>query len=231
MSTTVTASPTYFTGVSTYASDLQQVITRCRRHCFDAAAAHAEPTAESGRPAVRIKRPGYQHLRRCRTPSPGSPARSGQALTRATSSSSAISASVSSGALEGSYSVDVTDLGSYSTSVSDPSLPAVADPNSSSISTSSTYTLTVNGTTTTITPAGSSLMDLAQAINSASAGVQASVVNTGSSYQFGRPQHQSGGRFHPVERRLAGSPRYADHRCAGHLRHERPGQRHPTHRE
>ena len=86
--------------------------------------------------------------------------------------------------MEGSYSVDVTDLGSYSTSVSDPSLPAVADPNSSSISTSSTYTLTVNGTTTTITPAGSSLMDLAQAINSASAGVQASVVNTGSSYSL-----------------------------------------------
>ena len=28
MSTTSTASPTYFTGVSTYASDLQQVITR-----------------------------------------------------------------------------------------------------------------------------------------------------------------------------------------------------------
>jgi flagellar hook-associated protein 2 len=102
----------------------------------------------------------------------------------ATSSSGAVSASVTSGALEGSYAVDVTDLGSYSTSVSDPSLPAVTDPTSSSISTSSTYTLTVNGTTTTITPAGNSLMDLAQAINTASAGVQASVVNTGSSYSL-----------------------------------------------
>jgi flagellar hook-associated protein 2 len=63
-------------------------------------------------------------------------------------------------------------------------LPAVADPNSSSISTASAYTLTVNGKTTTITPAGGSLMDLAQAINSASAGVQASIVNAGSSYRL-----------------------------------------------
>jgi flagellar hook-associated protein 2 len=44
--------------------------------------------------------------------------------------------------------------------------------------------LTVNGKTTTITPAGGSLMDLAQAINSASAGVQASIVNAGSSYRL-----------------------------------------------
>jgi flagellar hook-associated protein 2 len=86
--------------------------------------------------------------------------------------------------LEGSYAVDVTDLGSYSTSVSDPSLSAVTDPTTSSISTSSTYALTVNGTTNTITPAGNSLMDLAQAINTASAGVQATVVNTGSSYSL-----------------------------------------------
>src|ERR1019366_7262156 len=38
--------------------------------------------------------------------------------------------------------------------------------------------------TTTITPAGGSLMDLAQAINSAAAGVQASIVNAGSSYRL-----------------------------------------------
>jgi flagellar hook-associated protein 2 len=178
-----TASPTYFTGVSTYASDLQQVITRAvsiasmplqlmqdRLQDLDnqqSALSGLDSTFSSLQSAIA-----------------GISTALGPSSYSASSSSSAISATVSSGALEGSYSVDVTSLGSYSTSVSDPSLPAVADPSSSSISTASKYTLTVNGTTTTITPAGSSLMDLAQAINSASAGVQASIVNTGSSYRL-----------------------------------------------
>ena len=183
MSTSSTASPTYFTGVSTYASDLQQVITR-------AVAIASMP--------LQLMQDQLQNLDNQQSTLSGldstfsslqsAIAGIGTALGpssySATSSSSAISASVSSEALEGSYAVDVTSLGSYSTSVSDPSLPAVADPSSSSISTASTYTLTVNGKTTTITPAGNSLMDLAQAINTASAGVQASVVNTGSSYSL-----------------------------------------------
>ncbi len=183
MSTTSTASPTYFTGVSTYASDLQQVITRAvsiasmplQLMQYQLQNLDGRQSALSGLEST------FSTLQSAIA---GIATALGPSSYSATSSSNAINASVGSGALEGSYSVDVTDLGSYSTSVSDPSLPAVADPSSSSISTSSTYTLTVNGTTTTITPAGSSLMDLAQAINSASAGVQASVVNTGSSYSL-----------------------------------------------
>jgi flagellar hook-associated protein 2 len=183
MSTTSTASPTYFTGVSTYASDLQQVITRAV-----SIASMPLQLMQNQLQNLDDQQSALSGLGSTFSALQSAIAGIGTALGpssySATSSSSAISASVSSGALEGSYSVDVTDLGSYSTSVSDPSLPAVADPSSSSISASSTYTLTVNGTTTTITPAGSSLMDLAQAINSAPAGVQASVVNTGSSYSL-----------------------------------------------
>jgi flagellar hook-associated protein 2 len=183
MSTTPTASATYFTGVSTYASDLQQVITRAV-----SIASMPLTLMQNQLQSLNNQQSALSGLDSTFTALQNAIAGIGNALGpssySATSSSSAISASVSSAALEGSYSVDVTSLGSYSTSISDPSLPAVADPNSSSISTASSYTLTVNGKTTTITPAGGSLMDLAQAINSASAGVQASIVNAGSSYRL-----------------------------------------------
>jgi flagellar hook-associated protein 2 len=183
MSTTTTSSAVYFTGVSSYASDLQQVISRSV-----SIAAMPLTLMQNQLQTLTDQQSALSGLDSTFAALQTAIAKIGAALGpssySATSSSSAVSASVSSGALEGSYSVDVTDLGSYSTSISDPSLPAVADPSSSSISSSSTYTLTVNGNTTTISPSGSSLMDLARAINSASAGVQASVVNTGSSYSL-----------------------------------------------
>jgi flagellar hook-associated protein 2 len=58
--------------------------------------------------------------------------------------------------------------------------PPVTDPTSESISSSSSFTLTVNGVSNTITPSGSSLEDLASAINAAGDGVQATIVNVGS---------------------------------------------------
>jgi len=103
------------------------------------------------------------------------------------SDSSAVSASVGSGAMEGTYTIDVSSIGSYSSSISNDTLPAVADPTSTSISTSGDYTLTAGGQTFDIQPSDGSLMGLAQAINSSSAGVQASLVNVGGS---GSPQYR-----------------------------------------
>jgi len=102
-------------------------------------------------------------------------------ISATSSDSSSVSVSASSQALEGSYTVNVISPGSSSSAISDVSLPAVSDPESSSISTSGSYTLTVNGNTYQITPSGSGLNDLAQAINNSPAGVQASLVNTGNS--------------------------------------------------
>src|SRR5208283_1844678 len=65
------------------------------------------------------------------------------------------------------------------TAMSQAGSPAVTDPTSGNISSSSTFTLDVTGADTTITPSGSSLDDLATAINNADAGVQATVVNVG----------------------------------------------------
>ena len=95
-------------------------------------------------------------------------------------SDSTVSASLGSGAAAGSYSILASDIGSYSTAFSNPGATAVTDPTSQGISSSTTLTLNVNGTLTTITPASSSLDDLASAINSQAGGqVQATVVNVG----------------------------------------------------
>ena len=64
--------------------------------------------------------------------------------------------------------------------MSENGLTTVADPSSANISSSSQFTLTVNGTNYTITPSGDTLDDLVSAINNAGDGVQATTVNVGS---------------------------------------------------
>ncbi len=100
----------------------------------------------------------------------------------ATVSNSAIaSASISSGVMAGNYSLNVTSIGSQTNTISQSGQPAVTDPSVSNIDSSSSYTLSVNGNSYSISDAGGTLNGLAQAINSSSASVQASVVNVGSS--------------------------------------------------
>ena len=96
------------------------------------------------------------------------------------SDASVLSATAAAGALPGTYTIDVTDPGSFASALSSNSLPTVTDPTKQSISASSSFTLTVNGITQTITPAANNLNALAAAINGdAAAGVQATIVNVG----------------------------------------------------
>ncbi len=93
---------------------------------------------------------------------------------------------VGSSATAGTYSLAVTNLGSYSDALSNDGLTTVTDPTSQNISASSSYTLsvTVGGGTPTTTPisfSGGNLNVLAQAINESDAGVQATVVDVGTS--------------------------------------------------
>ncbi|MCC6861499.1 MAG: flagellar filament capping protein FliD [Bryobacterales bacterium] len=84
------------------------------------------------------------------------------------------------GAWEGSYSLEVLDLGACSSVMSRDGLPQVSDPGAQNISQASSYTLTVDGVNYTLTPAGGSLNDLAAAINAqTAAGVRATLVNVG----------------------------------------------------
>jgi flagellar hook-associated protein 2 len=94
-------------------------------------------------------------------------------------------ATVTSGATAGSYLLQVTNLGSYSNALSNDGLTTVTNPASQNVSASGHYTLTVTvGTGTPVaTPisySGGNLNGLAQAINNANAGVQATVVDVGS---------------------------------------------------
>ena len=94
------------------------------------------------------------------------------------------SVTVGSTATAGSYSLGVTNLGSYSDALSKDGLTTVTDPTSQNISASDSYTLSVTvgsgtATTTPISFSGGNLNVLAQAINESGAGVQATVVDVG----------------------------------------------------
>jgi flagellar hook-associated protein 2 len=92
------------------------------------------------------------------------------------------SASVGSGVLAGTYSLDVTNTGSNTNTISnDSGLLLVTDPTQSNLSTSTSFTLVVNSNTYNITDSAGTLDGLANAINSSGANVQATVVNVGSS--------------------------------------------------
>ena len=96
------------------------------------------------------------------------------------SQSSAVEATATTSALPGTYSIEVDSIGSSASALSQAGSPAVTDPTVGNISSSSTFTLTAGGNNYTITPSGSSLEDLATAINTSGASVQATIVNLGS---------------------------------------------------
>jgi flagellar hook-associated protein 2 len=105
---------------------------------------------------------------------------SGGSPAASVSDSSVVSASTTSAALPGTYSIQVDSVGSSSTAISQAGSTPVTDPTTQNISSASTFTLTVDGTNTTITPADGTLEGLASAINASTAGVQATIVNLGS---------------------------------------------------
>src|SRR5581483_44265 len=105
---------------------------------------------------------------------------SGSSFTAQSSNPATVSATAAAGAAEGSFTVEVVGLGSYTTTMSKGALTAIADPSTQNISSSSTYTLRVNGQSFTINPSSNSLDSLVQAINATpGANVRASIVNVG----------------------------------------------------
>jgi flagellar hook-associated protein 2 len=172
------ATPT-FSGSSTYSSSFQQVLTRA----VDMASLPMQQTQNdvtnctSDQSALSSLEGTFQSLdtalQAIGTASAGS-------VSASVSDPSAVSASTTSSALPGTYTIQVDGMGSYTTTLSQAGDPVVTDPTTQSISSSSSFMLTVDNVNTTITPAGGSLEDLATAINGSSAGVQATIVNVGS---------------------------------------------------
>ncbi len=180
MSTSATSNPA-FSGQSQFAASLQQVITRAV-----GIASLPLQTDEVTLNSLDSRQTDLQDLDTDFSNLQSSlaaiqTALSSGSLSSSVSDGSVVSASVSSGASPGSYSIHVDGLGAFSSALSNPGSTPVADPASQGISSDTSLTLNVDGTLTTITAASTSLNDLATAINSQASGqVQATVVNVGS---------------------------------------------------
>jgi len=168
-----------FTGSSTFASSFQQVLTK-------AVSLAALPIQEiqvtvnsltNQQSALSSLQSSFQSLDSA-LQAVGAAASGSYSAT--SSDPTAVSATATASALPGTYSIQVDSPGAYSTAMSGSGSPVVTDPTTQSISSAKSFTLTVNGTTTTITNAGGSLEGLANAINNSSAGAQATIVNLGS---------------------------------------------------
>ena len=173
--------PSTFTGVSNYASSLQQVLTRAV-----GIASLPLDSLQSGLTALTAKQTAVQSLDSNFLALQNDVnsiqyAVTNSLLTATVADPTIASADVQPGATAGTYSIEVDNLGSYSTAISTAGSTAVTNPATQGITASSTLTLSVGSTDITITPASSDLQDLATAINAqAGSQVQASVVNIGS---------------------------------------------------
>src|SRR5580704_7475510 len=177
--TSLLAPPT-FTGVSNFASSLQQVLTRAVGIASlpldsDQAALNSLNTTQSDLQGLDTVFTSLQQ-----SVSALQTTRSSNLLSSSVSDST-VSATVGPAAAAGTYTIAVGSLGAYSTALSNAGSAPVTDPSTQGISSSATFTLTVGSATSTITPASSDLQDLANAINAQSSGAaQATLVNVGS---------------------------------------------------
>jgi flagellar hook-associated protein 2 len=173
------STPVTFTGQSTFSSSFQQVLQRA----VSIASLPMQQlqnevtTLQSQQSALASLGSSFDSLQ---SAIQGIATAASGSVSASSSNTSVVTASAQSTTLPGTYSIQVSKLGSSATTISSAGSPPVTDPSSGSISTSSSYTLTVNGTPTTITPSGDTLDDLADAINNANAGVSATIVNLGS---------------------------------------------------
>jgi flagellar hook-associated protein 2 len=174
-----TVTPVTFSGSSTFSSAFQQVITR--------AVGIASLPLQSLQTQVSTFTSQQSTLSgigadfsALQTAIQSLDSATGGSPSATVSDNSSITASASTGALPGTYTIQVDDPGSSTVTLSNASGTTVTDPTSGNISSSGSFTLTVNGTATTITPSGTSLEALASAINTSQAGVQATIVNVGS---------------------------------------------------
>ncbi|MGD0500134.1 MAG: flagellar filament capping protein FliD [Bryobacteraceae bacterium] len=172
-----TTSSALFTGSSQFSTDLQNVITRAitiaslpiTQLNSEVTSLQNQSTALSG---LDTKFAALQASIQQIADAAGS-----GSLNATVSDTSVVSATLGSGAVEGQYSIEVQDAGSYASSLTASAWTGTADDASQH-----SYQLVVGGNTYNLAPADSSAASVAAAINSAAGGqVRAAVVNVGSS--------------------------------------------------
>ena len=167
------------TGASTFATDLQNAVTRAVAIASlpiqHLAAQKQILDSQAGEIGVITRL--FTNLQSVVKSFPSGTGSSG--LAAFVSDQSVLQANITGTPLQGTYTIQVANAGSESTALNT-SGSTVTDPTSQSISASATLTLTVGSNTYQITPAAQNLNSLAAAINSSGAPVQATVVNLGS---------------------------------------------------
>jgi flagellar hook-associated protein 2 len=177
LATSLAAPQTSGTGTSSFASDLQASVSRALQIAsLPMQALQADQSTISGKTNELSTLGNLFDSLQTSLQAIGSGTGS-SALQAAVGDQSVLSASVTGNALPGTYTVQVLNAGSSSSAISN-SATAVTDPTTEDISGSSSFTLTVGTSTYAIT--ADNLNDLAAAINSSGAAVQAVVVNLGS---------------------------------------------------
>jgi flagellar hook-associated protein 2 len=172
------SNPVTFTGQSTFSSSFQQVLQRA----VSVASLPMQQlqnevtTLQSQQSALASLGSSFDSLQSAlqgiATAATGN-------VSASSSDTNVVTASAQSTTLPGTYSIQVSNLGSSTTTISNAGTTPVTDPSSENINASSSYTLSVNGVTTQISLTDNSLDGLASAINDANAGVSATIVNLG----------------------------------------------------
>jgi flagellar hook-associated protein 2 len=136
------SSPLYFNGLSTYSSDLNNVISRTVQIA-------ALPIQVLNNDVTTLTNQSNElstinnDFSSIQSAISSLASATGNMLSASVSNSSVATATLGAGATEGTYTVAVTSLGSYSNALSDQSLTKVTDPSAQNISASGSYTLTL----------------------------------------------------------------------------------------
>jgi flagellar hook-associated protein 2 len=174
-SSSTSSNSSTFMGTSTYSNDLQNVISRAVaianfpiQQLTDQQTTLQNQSTELSTIDTKLAtlQTAVQDIQQSIT---------GSSFQAAVSNTSLISTTLSSGATEGNYSIEVDDIGAYATSLSASSWPGTS-------SSTGSYNLVINGTPNAITTTDNSASGVAAAINSQyGSQVHATVVNVGSS--------------------------------------------------
>ena len=180
MSTSST-SGSFFNGESTFSAQLNNVVSRAvARAAQPISLLQSQQNTLTGEQA-EVQTLGNHFVSLQSAVDSLNSAASSISYTAAVSTSTVATASASSGALPGSYTLAITSVGSQTNTISAAGTTVIADPSSQSLSSAASFTLSVSGKNVTITPASSSLDALVAAINGSGANVQATVINVGGS--------------------------------------------------
>ncbi len=171
---------TTLTGSSTFANDLQSAVNRAVSIAsLPAQLLQADQNKVNGR-LTELGRLGSLLNNVQSSLQSLASGTSGGGLATTVSDTAVLQANLTGAALPGAYTVQVLNAGSSAAAMSIGLPTPVTDPSGQSISQSSSFTLTVDGTTYTIQPPAQNLNSLANSINASGAPVQAVVINLGS---------------------------------------------------